>query len=521
MGVTIERKEVTVHEMRGAAHRALGQPGWRFGHQTARLLEDGDLALEVLLLDTHAGRGEILSARLPGDATEYPSLTTQIPAAHWAERAIGDFFGVRAEGHPRWKSLILHEAWPADIVPLRGTGEVSSVKCQVLSGGEARAVPDPRPATRDPRQYSFLEVQGEGVHEIPVGPIHAGIIEPGHFRFSCLGEVITNLEIRLGYQHRGVEQRLAGMPWRQARFVAEAVSSDTAVGNALAHAVAVEQLRGVTAPPRAEALRTLALEVERLANHVGDLGALGGDIGYSAGAAIFARLRGAALGLGELLAGSRLQRGFVAPGGVTRDLTEERRTVFARALAAVDAQVRSRIPLVLEHAAVIERMEGTGRLSPSLAREFGLVGPAARASGSEYDARAVFPHGLYPGRAPVPARRETGDVLARAQVRAEEIGTSLALLAEIVDTLPASPARVPLDGPLPAEAVGVGIVEAWRGELIHWLTTDRRGGIQRYAIKDPSFNNWTGLAICVRGNLVADFPLCNKSFNLSYSGNDL
>jgi Ni,Fe-hydrogenase III large subunit/Ni,Fe-hydrogenase III component G len=503
MRAAIARREVALAELRGAVLQVLEHPGWRFCHQTARLLAGGEQMVEVLLLHTGHGSCEILAARLPQGSTTYPSLTPQIPAAHWAERATADLFGLRAEGHPRWKSLLLHEAWPADFAPLRDASPESSA-------GERPTGP-----------YAFLEVHGEGVHEIPVGPIHAGIIEPGHFRFSCLGEVITNLEIRLGYQHRGVERRLAEIPWRQGRFVAEAASSDTAVGNALAHAVALEQLLGVEPPPRANALRSLALEIERLASHLGDLGGLSADIGYSAGAALFARLRGSALGLGELLTGNRLQRGYVAPGGVTRDLDSARHAAFRQSLTRLMEEVPASLPLLLEHSPAVERMEGTGRLPPALAREFGLVGPAARASGSDYDVRAVCRHGLYPEQAPAPARREAGDVLARAQVRAEEIVTSLSLLARWVDALPVSPVREVIDGTLPANQVGLGIVEAWRGELVHWISTDGDGNIQRYAIKDPSFNNWTGLAIAVRGNVVADFPLCNKSFNLSYSGNDL
>jgi Ni,Fe-hydrogenase III large subunit len=223
-----------------------------------------------------------------------------------------------------------------------------------------------------------------------------------------------------------------------------------------------------------------------------------------------------------VLTGNRLQRGYVTPGGVARDLEDGQRSAFATALTGLTRQVREGLPLLLEHPAAIERMENTGRLSPSLARAFGLVGPAARASGSNYDVRRAFRHGVYPERAPVPARRETGDVLARAQVRAEESEASLALLAALLDDLPEnSPVGAALPGALPQNAVGIGIVEAWRGELIHWITTGAEGEIGRYTIKDPSFNNWTGLAIAARGNLVGDFPLCNKSFNLSYSGNDL
>jgi Ni,Fe-hydrogenase III large subunit/Ni,Fe-hydrogenase III component G len=508
------RRETTPHELRRATRQALEASGWRFGHVTARRAAGNRLLVEALLLDTRGGGGLILSAPLGWGEREYASLTPQIPAAHWAERALGDLFGIRAVGHPRWKPLLLHESWPAGLAPLR----------REPAGDDAAGRGELAPAaTADPvdAPYRFMEVAGEGVHEIPVGPIHAGIIEPGHFRFSCLGEVITNLEIRLGYQHRGVERRLTEAPWTQARFVAEAASSDTAAGNALAHAIALEQILGIAAPPRAEALRTIALEVERVASHLGDLGGLSADIGYSAGAAIFSRLRGAALGLGEQLAGNRLQRGYIVPGGVARDLPDSRRSDFAGSARELAGQVTGNLPFVLEHPAVIERMEETGRLSPSLARAFGLVGPAARASGSRYDARTVFRHGVYPEHAPPPARREAGDVLARAQVRAEELTASLDLLVRLAESLPASGVSVPVTGPLPPDAVGVSIVEAWRGELIHWVTTGPEGSIQRYAIKDPSFNNWTGLAIAVRGNLVGDFPLCNKSFNLSYSGNDL
>lgn len=495
----IGRHEENLSSLVPTVQRWLARPGRRFGHITARVVDGNHLSVETLLLDTRTGGCDIFTTLLPNGAREYPALTPAVPAAHWAERAIGDHFGLKATGHPRWKSLILHDnVWPPTFTPLAPD----------LGG------------TREP--YRFMAVEGEGIHEIPVGPIHAGIIEPGHFRFSCVGEIVTNLEIRLGYQHRGVERGLAQLPWQQTRYLAESASSDTAAGNALAHAVAIERLLRIEPPPRAQALRTMALEVERLANHVGDLGALAGDIGYSVGAALFPPMRGAALTLAVLLSGNRRQRWYVIPGGVARDLPDTRRRAFAQDLGDMTRRLRDMIPLLLENPAVLDRMEGTGRLRPALAHDFGLVGPAARASGSDYDTRQRFGHGLYPSHAPPPARRDSGDVLARAQIKADEIKASLALLTELVESLPPGPVRTDCaTETLPSEAVGVGIVEAWRGELIHWITTDRAGAISRYAIKDPSLNNWTGLAIAVRGNLVADFPLCNKSFNLSYSGNDL
>ncbi|OPZ87805.1 MAG: Formate hydrogenlyase subunit 5 precursor [bacterium ADurb.Bin429] len=492
--------ETTPFELSARTKALLTQPGMRYGHLTARSLDEARVAIDILLLDTAQGQPLLLTAPLEAGTCEYPALTPAIPAAHWAERMLGDFFGLHAVGHPRWKSLLLHDdRWPMALCP--------------LAGAEQATLP------RTP--YRFLKVEGEGIHEIPVGPIHAGIIEPGHFRFSCLGEIVTNLEIRLGYQHRGIEKRLTEVPWHQSRFLAESASSDTAAGNALAHATAIEQLLGITPPSRAIALRTLALEIERLANHLGDMGALCGDIGYSPGAALFPPLRGAALALAQFLTGNRRQRWFIQPGGVVRDLDAARRRALLHGVTDLAKQAHEHLPLVLEHSGVLERMEGAGRLSPALARDFGIVGPAGRASGTRYDIRRHFVHAAYPALAPVPAHRETGDVLARAQIKAEEIGTSLDILTHVLETLPDSPIDILLPDRLPAHAVGIGIVEAWRGELIHWITTGEAGAITRYAIKDPSFNNWTGLAIAIRGNLVADFPLCNKSFNLSYSGNDM
>jgi Ni,Fe-hydrogenase III large subunit len=470
--------------------------GSRLALLTARRSGMG-LALVAVLLDR--GRSDIIETVLPPEARSYLSFTPRLPRAHWFERALHDFFGLVPEQHPRFKSLVLHEAWPADWHPLRNPP----------------AMPDPE-APR--RAYPFLEVKGHGVYEIPVGPIHAGIIEPGHFRFSCLGEVIQNLEIRLGYQHRGIEQRLTEMPWRHARWLVEAASSDTAVGNGLAHALALEHMCGVRVPPAASLMRAVALEIERVASHLADLGGICADIGFSGGASVFARLRGQALSLGERLTGSRFLTGYVRPGGVGRVPDGGERADLIGDARALQAALARALPLLLDNPDAVDRMQGRGRVRPALARDFGLVGPAGRASGVAWDARVgVSPWADFGLR----VRCEiAGDVLARVQVRGGELEESLRLLPELLSAVD-GPGLVALPGALPAGAAAVGVVEAWRGELVHLVMTDERGSIARYAIKDPSFDNWTGLSIAARFELVSDFPLCNKSFSLSYSGNDL
>lgn len=481
------------------------QNGCRLGLLTAHTTaETGKPALITLLLNSEDGTVALLETPLKDWNCSYPSLTAQIPQAHWFERAVFDLFGLYPKGHPRFKSLIMHEVWDPRFHPLSGSAE-----------DHAHSV-IPRDA------YSFMRVDGEGVYEIPVGPIHAGIIEPGHFRFSCLGEVIQNLEIRLGYQHRGIEQQITQTPWKRARFLAESAASDTCAANALAHALAVEQVLGIEPSPRAAALRAIALESERVSSHIGDLAGICSDIGYAGGAAVFARLRGSALGIAERLSGSRFLNSYILPGGVTRDLPETMRAEILGEVDKLSGEMERAIPLLMDNSGALDRMEGFGKVRNSLARDFGLVGPAGRASGVVYDVRKAFPQDLYGAVSWEIPHSIEGDVLARVNIRVLELGVSLRLLAAFLKEMPAVGAlTVHLPDELPPLSIGIGVVEAWRGELIHLLMTDANGKIERYCIKDPSFNNWTGLSIAARDQLVADFPLCNKSFSLSYSGNDL
>lgn len=437
----------------------------------------------------------------PVEKDRYRSLTPFIPQCHWFERTTWDMFGLYPGGHPRLKHNLLHEPYDTAVMPLRNTSHSKK--------------------ETNERTYTFLKVQGNAIYEIPVGPIHAGIIEPGHFRFSCLGEIITNLEIRLGYVHRGVEKRLTEVPWKKARFAAEAAASDMAAANALAHAIAIESLCGIVPSKRAQILRTISLEIERVAMHISDLGGIAGDIGFLAVSSSMARLRGDALAMGDLLAGSRFQRGFICPGGIARNPVMANFSAIARTAQALVKQLAPVIDIFSDNQVARDRMEKIGRVQPHLARDFGLVGVGGRASGISYDCRHHFPHGVYPGKSKPIVIERGGDVLSRVRVRIGELNASLALIQELIEIIPEAGICERLPDTLDPDSISAGVVESHRGELIHLVFTDENGNIKRYAIKDASVNNWTGLAIAVRNSLVADFPLCNKSFSLSYSGHDL
>lgn len=531
--------------------------------------------LVTLVLDPNAGNAECWLS--PMAAESFKTLTTLVPQTHWFERAIYDLFGLMPEQHPRLKHILLHDEYQSTFHPLHWrelarqkeqlkVAEASSPEqrqSHMETGGDGRTharpyAPTPTgsslhshayqalslqtdgegpadlaskdtdnaisemvsSATGSRREYKFLEVKGKGVYELPVGPIHASVIEPGHFRFSCFGETILNLEIRLGYVHRGVEKRLTEVPWQKARFVAEAAASDTAAANAIAHAVAIESLFDLQVPPLAQSLRTIALEAERLAMHINDVGGMGTDTGFLSISANAGRLRGMALSLAHMLSGSRFFRSFILPGGVSK-VREKNFPIVLSAVRQLRKELRPFLEILQENQVVRERMEKIGSISTSLAHEFGLVGVAARACGIAYDCRQHFPHGNYPWQAPPITVQNGGDILARTQVRIGEIGTSLDTIERALENLPTGSATIDLQEQLPANQIGLAIVEAHRGELIHLMFTDEQGAIKRYAIKDPSFNNWTAVSIAIRNNLIADFPLCNKSFAFSYSGNDL
>jgi Ni,Fe-hydrogenase III large subunit len=474
---------------------ALAEPGMRLGHVTS--LAGGELV--TLVLDTT--KGEARCWLTPLEESRYTALTCTIPQAHWCERILRDMFGIIPEGHPRLKHVLIHDAYMADFHPLR------KHPLKVTEGP-------------DSNKFQFMQVGGEGVYEVPVGPIHAGVIEPAHFRCSCLGEVIVNLELRLGYVHRGVEKRLTEVPWRKARYVAEATASDTTVAHALAHSIAIESLFGFVAPPASQYLRSIALEIERLAVHIIDIGGIAMDTGLLGIAQTMSRLRGKALSLGDMLAGSRFLRAYVCPGGVARD-TVSRLTAIATTAKELKNELAAPIAIMEDSQVLRERCEHIGLITPSLAREFGLVGVAGRAAGIAYDVRHSFEHGVFPMHAPTMAVQQTGDIWARTAVRIAEIWRSLDCIIELAESVPYGSTLEALPDKLPANSASIGIVEAFRGELIHMIFTDEKGNIQRYCLKDPSMNNWTAIPIGIRNNLIADFPLCNKSFALAYSGHDL
>lgn len=436
------------------------------------------------------------------DSMSYPDLTATFASAARMQRAIADLSGLVASGAADTRPWLRHAAWPEDYYPLR----------REASGREHFAALD--------EPYPFVVVTGDGVHEIPVGPVHAGIIEPGHFRFSVVGEKILRLEERLGYTHKGIEKRLEGMSLAQGTRLASRVSGDSTVAYGWAYCCAVEALCTTQVPLRAQWLRAFALERERVANHLGDLGALGNDAAFSFGLAQFWRLREAWQRRSKELVGHRLMMDWIAPGGVNGDLTTEELQTAGEDCVALEVQVRLLESIYDGHAGLQDRFVGTGRVDAPLARQLNLTGMAARASGVGSDLRSDYGGVPYESLQVRKAQASDGDVAARVSVRFAEIYESLRLIRKIAQDLPSGPTIVALAEPQ-ARGCGAGWIESWRGEVLVTIELDDRALIRRAHCHDPSWQNWPALEHAVIGNIVPDFPLINKSFNLSYSGHDL
>ena len=465
------------------------------GRQTLSGLWGDKDAVHMAVVAEEAAHAAILTLACPDGS--FPSVGLLHAPAIRPERTARDLFGLTPLDAPDTRPWLDHGRWGVRF-PLGAC--------------------EPTPA--EPAPYAFLPVEGEGLHLIPVGPVHAGIIEPGHFRFTASGETVVRLEARLGYVHKGIEGLMRGATIDRAATLAGHVSGDSTVAYAFAFARAVEAALGVEAPRRAAFLRGLMAEIERLANHLGDIGAICNDAAFALMLAHCGALREQVLRAAQSAFGHRLMRGCIMPGGVIGDLSAD----GVNAIRSLVAQVRARFPELVElydnTASLQDRTVATGILKPELARQFGAGGYVGRASGRGFDARRAFPYPPYdelPFDVPVFSE---GDVNARVWVRIREVEQSLSLISRILDLLP--------DGPIAVEAEsasgpveGVAMVEGFRGDVLVWLRIGADGLVERCHPRDPSWFQWPLLEAAIEGNIVADFPLCNKSFNCSYSGHDL
>ena len=448
-----------------------------------------------------AANAGVLVTELPLSAAGYPGLGDVFPAAGRMQRAVFDLNGAVCTDADR-RPWLRHAAWPADFHPLQ----------------DGVPAPEAEPLRHD--DYAFVRVEGEGVHEIPVGPVHAGIIEPGHFRFSVVGEKVLRLEERLGYTHKGIERRFTEMPLLEAHRLAARVSGDSAAAFSWAYAQALEGLAGIEAPVRAAWLRALCLELERIANHLGDLGALGNDAGFAFGLAQFSRLKEQLLRANEQAFGQRYLLDTIVPGGLRADLEPSGTACLRGCVAGIAAELPRLREVYDEQAGLRDRFVGAGRVPAQLAQRLGLCGLAGRASGQAFDVRVDVPCVPYGELAARRCGSTDGDVAARVTVRFEELCESFRLVQCILDGLPSGVHRIAVPLP-PAGGLGLGLIEGWRGPVLLALEPGAGGAIRRCHPHDPSWQNWPVLEHAIIDNIVPDFPLINKSFNLSYSGHDL
>lgn len=486
--------------------RHLEEEGHRLSFMTAADLrtDRGSFFLYYIFSVLEEASFIILSVSL-GNSTTFSSIADLAFTASEYERRIQDLFGLIPTGHPHPQSILLHESFPEQLAPLRKDfdARTSSEKKQ--------------------KPYSFQEVQGEGIYEVSVGPIHAGIIEPGHFRFSVAGEEIMLLEPRLGYVHKGSEKLFETLSLPDTLRLSEKLSGDSSFSHSLAFCQALESLADISVPARDRYLRVLYAELERLANHIGDIGAMMLDTGFSFGGSHGARIREKVLRLNDLLTGSRFLRDVNTLGGVTRDLDEEKKILLKENILAIKKDFFEVIAHAEASASLINRLKDTGILSEENAQKCGAEGVAGRASGIEKDLRFDLPYAAYNELTLGKKILEThGDVYARFHVRIKEVSLSIALILEVIDRLPEislTPKKEITS--FKKNALALGCVEGWRGPILSLVITDAQGNLTRVAPRDPSVVNWYALGFAGPGNIIPDFPLINKSFNLSYSGNDL
>jgi Ni,Fe-hydrogenase III large subunit len=491
-GQAVDVREVaflTLGDFREYIIEAVAQ-GLRLAALFARPRDERSFQLWAVLADDSRS---LLIPFYTETADSYPSLTRECPQAHWFEREIFEQYAVKPLGHPWLKPIRFPGSY--------GEGDKAENAGQI-------GVTD------------FFQVAGDEVHEVAVGPVHAGIIEPGHFRFQCHGEEVLHLEISLGYQHRGVERHLIGGPDRRTIHLMETLAGDTSIGHASAYCQAIEALAGLQPSARAEVLRGIALELERIANHIGDLGALAGDVGFLPTLSYCGRIRGDVLNLTGLICGNRFGRGLIRPGGVGFDLDREMITDLLSRLDAIEKDLTVAVELLWKTSSVMARFEGTGTINRKTGELLGLVGPVARSCGIARDVRQDLPVGIFQFAQILAATWNSGDVLARAHVRWLEIQRSLRFIRTGLAHLPQGKIRNGMTSLAPNRLV-VSLVEGWRGEICHVALTDKIGRFAHYKVVDPSFHNWFGLAYALRNQQISDFPLCNKSFNLSYCGHDL
>lgn len=493
LGATVSRDEW----QQAAEHVATG--GGRLQALWASRDADGRDRIRV----AYTAEQGVLVLSLPlqqGDAN-YPGIEQWFPSASRMQRAVADLWGLRSTDLDT-RPWLRHAAWPESFHPLIDTHTPPSPSIPVID------------------KYAFVSVEGDGVHEIPVGPVHTGIIEPGHFRFSVVGEKVLRLEERLGYVHKGIERRFTEFSLLQGHRLAARISGDSAVGFSWAYCQALECMAEAHLPDRAVNLRALALELERLANHLGDLGAIANDAGFAFGLGQFSRLKEQLLRPTEQALGQRYLMDFVMPGGTRVDLSAAGVRLLVDSIASIAPEVTALRAIYEDHAGLRDRFVGAGVVTPTLAAQLGLTGLAGRASGQAFDLRCDLPCDPYSRLAPKKITRMEGDVAARVAVRFDEVMESVRLVQQLLWELPAGEHQVPISVPNEG-AQGVGMIEGWRGPVFLALDAGTDGMIRRCHPQDPSWQNWPVIEHAIIDNIVPDFPLINKSFNLSYSGHDL